>query len=425
MGREHKGVSREELKQSAVVTVTVLLALGLVAAWTVLIPGVMAWDNIVIAVIGSVRLTGPVACAFAAWVAVRKRRAKNRPEGWRVLKAPLAILAVVVGSFGATALVLSLRAVADDQVGRLLPSGLAMGAAGLVLYVVIGWLIGWLVPYPITPMLAGFCVYAAFTWISARTTWADRLAPGTREPYDLFEGLSTTAFLDQTLWLLGLSAALLMGWTAVVTRHSVALAAAMLAVLAAGVGVARLVTDHRPHPGQVAYSCQDWPITVCVHPGMKDGLPELGTTFTGIAARLSGTPAAFNRVEQHSRKADGTLQGGVVPIHVDDLGTGYADRAAREFVERLSRPCPAQRGAGYREIVLAWLRGEPLPPGDYPEHQTASAWFAVLTEQQRREWLRMYYADFANCRLQAAHFGAAAYTHPVPSPTVMSGPEAR
>ncbi|MEV0199051.1 hypothetical protein AB0H81_21815, partial [Nonomuraea sp. NPDC050691] len=47
--REHAGVTREELKQSAAVTVAVLMALGLAAAWSVLIPGVDAWENIVAA----------------------------------------------------------------------------------------------------------------------------------------------------------------------------------------------------------------------------------------------------------------------------------------------------------------------------------------------------------------------------------------
>ncbi|MFD1115415.1 hypothetical protein [Sphaerisporangium aureirubrum] len=69
---EHRGVSREELKHSALVAVGTLLALGLLAAWSVLIPGVSAWENIVVAVIGSLRLTGPVAAAFGAWVAVRR-----------------------------------------------------------------------------------------------------------------------------------------------------------------------------------------------------------------------------------------------------------------------------------------------------------------------------------------------------------------
>src|SRR5687768_792833 len=73
--REHRGVSREELQQSALVAVAVLLVLGVVAAWSVLIPGVSAWENIIVALIGSLRITGPVAAAFAAWVAVRRRRA--------------------------------------------------------------------------------------------------------------------------------------------------------------------------------------------------------------------------------------------------------------------------------------------------------------------------------------------------------------
>ncbi|GAA0978286.1 hypothetical protein GCM10009555_040990 [Acrocarpospora macrocephala] len=419
--REHRGVSREELKHSAVVTVTVLMVLGLVAAWSVLIPGVMVWDNIVVAVIGSLRLTGPVAAAFAAWVAVRKRRATRGERTIRqALKAPLAILAVVIGSFGATVLVLTLRAVLSEQAGALLPSGLAMGAAGLALYVVLGWMLGWGVPYAITPMLAGLATYALFTWIAEGSGWADRLAPAPPEPYDLFQGLSDGAFLDQTIWLLGISAALLLSWAAAVTRQPLALAAAMLAVLAAGTGVARLVSepDALSSAQKIVYSCQEWPITVCVHPGMRGGLTELGSAFTGIAARLSGTPAAFQRVEQRSRLTAGAEDAarGVIPIHVDDLDTGYADRAAAEFVERLSRPCTEPVSAGYRAIVAAWLRGEPLPAGPLLEHQNASAWFSGLSEEQRREWLRMFYADFANCRLSVNHFGGLAYA-PRPSPT--------
>ncbi|GIH27057.1 hypothetical protein Aph01nite_53670 [Acrocarpospora phusangensis] len=424
--REHRGVSREELKNSAIVTVTVLMVLGLVAAWSVLIPGVMVWDNVMVAVIGSLRLTGPVAAAFAAWVAVRKHRAiRGELTAWRALKAPLAILAVVTGSFGATVLLLTLRAVLSEQAGRLLPSGLAMGAAGLALYVVLGWMLGWGVPYAITPLLAGTGTYALFTWIADGSGWADRLAPATPEPYDLFQGLSAGAFLNQTLWLLGISAALLLGWAAAVTRQRLALAAAMVAVLTAGTGVARLLAEPRPFATaqKVVYSCQEWPITVCVHPGMRGGLTELGSAFTGIAARLSGTPAAFQRVEQRSRLAAGDAPQGVIPIHVDDLDAGYADRAAAEFVERLSRPCADAVAGGYRAIVAAWLRGEPLPAGPLAAHQNASTWFSGLSEEQRREWLRMFYADFAGCRLSAGHFGGFTYApRPSPTPLMPAGP---
>ncbi|GAA3134401.1 hypothetical protein [Nonomuraea salmonea] len=277
--REHAGVSREELKHSAAVTVAVLLAVGLIAAWNVLIPGVDAWENIVAAVIGSLRLTGPVAAAFAAWVALRKRRALRGRSltTWRALKAPLAIVVVVLGSFGATVLVLAVKTVLTDQAGRLSLSGLGMGMAGLALYSVIGWVAGWVVPKPYTPPIAGLACYGVFSWLADDRGWADKLAPGTGEPYDLFQGLSGAPFFDQTIWLLGLTAALLLGWAALVTRQAMVLACALLAVLAAGMGVSRVLTQAKPAAAvDIAYSCQEWPITVCVHPGMRAGLTELG-----------------------------------------------------------------------------------------------------------------------------------------------------
>ncbi|MBG0821239.1 hypothetical protein HS048_10885 [Planomonospora sp. ID91781] len=407
--REHRGVSREELQQSALVAVAVLLVLGVVAAWSVLIPGVSAWENLIVALIGSLRITGPVAAAFAAWVAVRRRRAAGGRAltTWQAVRAPLAILVVVMGSYTATVLVLAVKTMLSEQAGRLLPSGLIMGVSGLALYVTIGWVTGWLLPWTITPALAGLGCYALFSWLADGSTWADRLAPATREPYDLFQGLSAAAFTDQTLWLLGVSAALLLGWAAIVTRQALVLAAALLAVLAAGTGVARLLSEPKPIAIQrVVYSCQEWPIMVCVHPGMRTGLDELGSAFVKIASRLAGTPGEFSRVEQRPRRDDAVLPPGVVPVHVDDLSAGFADRAADEFVEGLAEECEGTVADGYRDIVTAWLRGEPLPGGPLPEHQYAAAWFSGLTEAQRRGWLRLYYSDFTGCRLQSTHFGA-------------------
>jgi hypothetical protein len=423
---EQRGVSREELKHSALVAVGILLALGLLAAWSVLVPGISAWENIVVAVIGSLRLTGPVAAAFAAWVAVRKRHAlRGRlPGTWRLLRAPLAVVVVVVGAFGATVTVLAMKAVLTEQAGHLAPTGLAVGAAGLALYAVIGWITGWALPWTVTPLIAGIGAYVLFTSLAGGSAWAGKLAPSTSEPYDPFEGLSPAAFANQTLWLLGVTIALLLTWTAIVTRRALALAGAMLAILAAGTGMARLLSEPRAVAATepMVYSCQEWPITVCVHPGMRSGLTELGAAFTTIAARLTGTPAAFSRVEQRPRDDDGRSGPGVVPIHVDDLTPGYASRAAAEFVGRLAGPCPDAPGEGYRAVVTAWLRGEPLPSGPLPGHQAAAAWFSGLTESQRRDWLRMFYTDFANCRLKASHFGGGVASQLGPRPMLRGGP---
>ncbi|MFF0773652.1 hypothetical protein ACFYUK_32500 [Nonomuraea wenchangensis] len=424
--REHAGVSREELKQSAAVTVAVLLAVGLIAAWNVLIPGVDAWENIVAAVIGSLRLTGPVAAAFAAWVALRKRRALRGRSltTWRALKAPLAIVLVVLGSFAATVLVLAVKTVLTDQAGRLSLPGLGMGMAGLALYSVIGWVAGWVLPKAFTPPLAGLACYAAFSWLADDRGWADKLAPGTGEPYDLFQELSGAAFFDQTIWLLGLTAALLLGWAATVTRQALVLACALLSVLAAGMGVSRVLAQTRPAAAEdIAYACQDWPITVCVHPGMRAGLTELGAVFTQIAMRLDGTPAAFKRVEQRPLEEKLRPSLGLAPIHVPDLSAGFAEKAAYEYIEALSDPCPGLVTEGYREIVMVWLRGEPPAGGPLAEHQYATSWFSWLSEHQRREWLRMFYSDFRNCRLSSTHFGGSPARPQVVPQSVQPSPD--
>ncbi|XVQ88004.1 hypothetical protein ACQP2K_11440 [Microbispora siamensis] len=404
---EHRGGSRGELRHGALVAATVLFVLALVAAWSVLIPGFMDWDDIVAAVIGSLRLTGPLGAAFAAWVAFRRRRAeKGRVlTPWRAARAPLSIIAVVTGSFGATVLLLGLRAALTGQGGPLLPGGLAMSVAGLGLYVVIGWILGWLVPVVVVPLIAGAGTFGLFTWLATGPHWADRLAPATGEPYDLLSGVSETAYADQTLWLLGLSAALLLGWVALVTRRTLALAAAVIAVLAAGTGAARLVTVPRTMPVSERLVCQEWPISVCVHPALRGGLAELAIVFTRLATKLVGTPAAFKRVEQRAYGEEDSVGPGVVVVYIDDLGPGYAQRAVTEFLDRLARPCPGTVAAGYRAIVVAWLRNVSLPSGPLREHHEAAFWFSELSDDQRHDWLRMFYSDFVSCGLQAKHFG--------------------
>jgi hypothetical protein len=286
---------------------------------------------------------------------------------------------------------------------------------------VIGWVAGWVLPRAYTPPLAGLACYGVFSWLADDRGWADKLAPGTGEPYDLFQGLSGAPFFDQTIWLLGITAALLLGWAALVTRQALVLACALLGVLAAGMGVSRVLTQPKPAAAEdIAYSCQEWPITVCVHPGMRAGLTELGAAFTQIASRLAGTPAAFTRVEQRPLDDELKPSSGLAPVHVPDLSAGFAEEAAYEYIESLAARCPGTVADGYREIVMAWLRGEPLPGGPMPEHQYAASWFSGLSEHQRREWLRMFYSDFQRCTLSSTHFGggpARAQVAPSARPT--------
>ncbi|WP_283137296.1 hypothetical protein [Rhizohabitans arisaemae] len=409
------------MRYGAVIALSLLAVLGLIAAWSVLIPGVADWENLVAAIIGSLRLTGPVATAFAAWAAIRRRAATRgrRLTAWRATLSPLSVVAVVLLSFAVTSGVLALKTLLSDEVGRLWPSGLVMGVAGLTLYVMLGWVTGWLIPFPVTPFTAGVGCHVLVVWLADGHRWWSALAPTTPEPYDLFERMEPDLFLNQTLWLAGLSVALLLTWAAWVARRPLVLTSATLAVLVAGGGAARLHGGHPAVPTEpVAYTCQEWPITVCVHPGMRPGLAELGSAFTELAARLNGTSMAFSRVEQRSRDHFARPRAGVVVIHVDDLSPGYAGEARREVVARLPRSCGT--GGPYDAVVTAWLRGDPLPDGPGPEQLRAAAWFSALTEDQRRDWMRTHHREFTLCRLGPGHFSDTAYPQ-VADPSVTWG----
>ncbi|NUS07051.1 MAG: hypothetical protein HOV97_31340, partial [Nonomuraea sp.] len=110
-------------------------------------------------------------------------------------------------------------------------------------------------------------------------------------------------------------------------------------------------------------------------------------------------------------------------IHLPDLSAGFAEEAAYEYIDTLAARCPGKPADGYREIVMAWLRGEPLPGGPMPEHQYAASWFSGLDEHQRREWLRMFFSDFQACRLSSTHFGGGPSRTPVETAPARPTPE--
>ncbi|RJL24530.1 hypothetical protein D5H75_29905 [Bailinhaonella thermotolerans] len=377
----------------------VLAGLGLFAAWTVLIPGVSHWDNAVAALIESLRLTGPVAAAFAAWAGARRRRTGAAPS----LRAPLSVLGFAAGAFTVTTGVLAVKTVLGGGGGGPAAGGLLVALAGLGAHVAVGWAAGWAVPRALTPPLVGLACYGLVAWAAGRQAWWSLLAPLTHEREevrDVFERFLPDLFLDQAVWLAGFAAVVLLGWLAAAARRPMLIAPMLLAALAASFGLSRVHLEYgTARPAPVAYSCREWPITVCVHPGMRPGLPELGEEFTAVAARLSRTPMVFTRVEQRPGDERSALPRGTVAIRVDDLAPGFAARAAADFVRRIA-PCSDD----YSGIVTSWLAGRPLPGGLSAGQRHAAAWFGSLAEPVRRDWLRRHYLTFTQCRLKPSHF---------------------
>jgi hypothetical protein len=403
-------VLRLDARRTALLfAVPVLAAVGVAAAWPSLIPGVAYWDNAVIAISTSIRFLGPVAAALAAWVAMRERRldylrglAVRSPATGPLLDLAL-LTAVALAAYGIVTLVIVSETLLREEAGRLRPLGILAGGTALVLYVVIGYLTGRSVPRPwIVPATA----LASWLWAALRpesAPWWNLLPPAVLGHVEPFAGLRTAVAAHQLLWSLSLITILVLGYVWAVTRRGLLIVPLATALVVSGISMDRLRSFDGVGtlPSAPGLTCREWPLTVCVHPALRAALPSLAAQVTPLAARLTGTPGAFTRVEQRPPHEPVEVQGGIAHIHLSDLAPGYERRVEEEIQAGLvndpaCRDPLRARGAAYSALVSAWLLDkEPLNP----PRTAAARRFARWSEQQRRGWLRAHYTGYHRCEL--------------------------
>ncbi|MBO2448119.1 hypothetical protein J4573_13530 [Actinomadura barringtoniae] len=406
-------VLRLEARRTALlVAVPLLTAVGAAVAWVSLAP-VAYWDNSVIALMNSVRLLGPLAAGLAAWTAVRERRLDYlrdltpRSPATGAFMDMLLLSGAALIAYAAVSAVVVIGTFLRDEAGPLHLTGVLAGAAALVMHVVAGYLAGRLVPRLATVVVV---VVATWLWSALRvpaTSWVSLLPPAALNRVELFTGLRVGVLLSQTLWSAGLTAAMILAYAWWTTRRHL-LAAALAAALALVVfATLRLESTGGQAVGPVAIdsACREWPITVCVHPALRDGLPALMNAATPLAARLNDTPGAFTKVEQRPDTSEATLVHGVASIHLRDLEPGYEADAVRQIRNELVDPgacsVPKPAAAQYRSLIDAWLVG--AEPPAISDLRAARA-FGLWTEEQRRGWLRVHYRDYHRCALNARDF---------------------
>ncbi|TQM71091.1 hypothetical protein FHX41_4842 [Actinomadura hallensis] len=407
-------VLRLDARRTALlVAVPVLTLVGTAAAGLSLHSTVPYWDNAVVALVDAVRLAGPVGAALAAWTAVRERPldylrdlTARSPATGALFDLLLLSAAAMVSYVTVTAMVVAVT-LAQGGAGQLHIVGVASGAGSLILHVVAGYLAGRAVPHRAT---AALVLVAASLWAALRvpgTSWWTLLPPAAFDEIALFTTLRPRVLAGQVVWTAGLTAALVLGYVLRVTRR-LWLVLPLLAALAA-TAVATL--DLRGSGGTVVpvraeQVCREWPLTVCVHPALREALPVLTAAATPLAARLAGTPGAFTRVEQLPAWKPVTVAGGVATVHLDEgLSPGYATRAVRQISRSLRdvHACAASPGSPdrYRSLVDAWLLGEELP--EVPDARAAHA-FASWSEARRRAWFRLNFDAYRACALGPANF---------------------
>lgn len=404
LGRVARVIRLDARRDPLLATIPVMAALGTLTAWHALTPGVADWDSTVAAAGGSVRWLGPAAATLAAWTAQRSRRLEYlralaaRSPAIGPLHDLLLLGSVSVLGYGLAALIVAGRTILGDQIGTPHPMGLIAGAAAIVLHVVAGYLAGRLSTHPAAVLL--ICTATvAWTWLRPADSWLGLLPPAVIGPVDLFEGLRPGILTAQLFWALGLTAVLVLGFLVRTTgqgRLLLGVAAATAVTLVCTVRLASYegsVTG----PAQVGQVCRTWPITVCVHPAFRAGLPLLTATVAPLASRLAGTPEALTRLQQLPYWEAASVTGGVAEFHLVNLSPGFAERAVQEIRAALtSRSCA---GNPYNRIVDAWLLDE-QPPTVGSTSERFSHW----SEARRRAWLALRFQAYQNCALSPRHF---------------------
>jgi hypothetical protein len=422
----------------------VAMAGGLVLAWHSLPPGVVSWGAAGDALLASVRLTGPAAAGIAAWMATADRRtglgklerlavrsATSRPLGRLGAAAVVALTGYLVIAAGLAGWMTAHGPVA----GPVPATEVLAGAAALLCFVCIGFLLGSLVPPSGPPALPALAV-AAGAWLItllagpagpgqlAGWGWLRLLvAPALHHP--LFTQWRPALFGAELAWFTGLacSVMLVFCWTVGRRRRYLGAALIPLAVAVAGAGWIHAGRQRPVMPENSQLACQSWPLVICVHPALAGALPQLEPVFTTIAAHVAGTPAAIRRIVQYPAGAAPGLQqagpgpgpGGSYAIQLASLAPGYQGGLESAVVAQIVPACVGPAGA-LDKPVRGWLLDTPMPgdvtrdvgtvalPGDTGRPDVI---FGGYTEQQRRTWLSQHYRQVVSCSLSPGDFRAA------------------
>lgn len=292
---------------------------------------------------------------------------------------------------------------------------LLAAALGLCVYYLLGVAVGlrWGSPWAVPVSTAGGFVLAQLlpVW---KPAWL--LSPTLDLTPNVFSLFQQGLFHGWAMFL----AALVVGMVGLLLsrfddrRIPVALCASAVAV--ASLGFLRQSTFDG-HGYVLARVEVDWSCTtegapqVCVHPAFEGHLDRISQTFRALDAKLAGTPGSVPRLEQlpggygsvPSPGASAFTLGGV---ELNDLREGRQTYIADSLLDfDRCATVEAMDAQPWEVVVNDWLidRAGPVPA----EAADAAAWFTGLSEQQRRDWIKVNYTKFATCRLGASDFGAA------------------
>ena len=403
-----------------------LAAAGILYGKQVVPVGPAVWPVIVSALAYSVVLIGPIAAGVAAVAGTRSYRRNTGVMEQLSARGPAAaglselgalLIWVLVGFaivLGALYVPAALSATWSG------PDGLrtVTTVLGMLLYVVIGYVVGRVIPSRLSPAVVALVLFAGATVLdnsSSGYRW-ELLLPVNQHFADEFSPLNPVAFRGQLVWYLGLGLLLVAGWA---LRHSgrsrPGVSAVTAGIVIAGLGAGVVISQNGKyildgdHP---VWTCRGAQPQICLHPALADARQQVSAALIPVVDRLAGTPFQVRRAEQRPRGVGSTPTPGAVGFALDDTRPASLTLAGRELAVNAlgdQDTCFAADATsdGYElaQLVGAWAAGDPsLYTPTTAAGTAARRWFLGLSPALRRRWLTEHQAAVRACTLTYSAF---------------------
>lgn len=311
------------------------IALGLYAAFQAIPRDGFSWPQAVYSLGQAGLVMGPVAAGFAAWSGSRARRRRmlsteSLAARSAVQPALTELAAFAVWTAAAYAVVVAVVFTATSLETHWSGPDLLRtfaGMVGILLQASLGYALGRLIPFRLTPLVVAFALYAwvgGFQSSQSFFQW-NLFLPDNLQLYDVYVHLNQNVSAVQVFWYLSLAAFALSVWAVLRVRSRTA-ALALATAVAATAGSFALVNSFHGRenlPGAyVVQSCAGRDPVICLHPSLTRTRAAVRQAVTPIVTRLAGTPFAVSLLEQRPRGVGGEPSPGGIAFGLDDYSRG-------------------------------------------------------------------------------------------------------
>lgn len=380
---------------------------------------VLTWMDATSAIGASTQLAGPAAAGVAVYAGSRAVRHRTMVQQRLAARAELAttgselaaFVLWVVGAWLLAAAVTLLAVWHHCHWGYPSFVWILASGAGLVAEIAVGYLAGRLLPYLITPPIVAIALFfGTGLMLTHANTWWYFLGPLDSQDWLPFDGLQTTNFAIQSIFLVGVAVTALAGAAIRLVRSDraglLAFAVAFTVTLLAAGGLASGNGRFWAIDIHIVWTCTGASPTVCVHPAFAAVKAPLDEQLSAMAARTAGTPFATSRFEQRPRGIGSEPTPGAQSFAIDQpIPAAVPDAIVGAAVSLLNADscglAAKLSSARVEQTIVEWVSGQAVLGPDQsmpdPAADTIVNYFKGLSDPAKRAWLTQHAQAIRTC----------------------------